>query len=390
MADIKISQLTPGAALTGAEQLPVVQGGTTVKTTTQAIVNLAAGVFATTGSNTFNGNEIINGTVRQNIQGEAVEQFLIYDNIDSNNMFQVDTDPRQIIMVPVAGNVGIGKTVPNATLDVNGNTIITGSLRVTSGITGSLFGTASFARNAVQGVTGFGVNNTDPLNPVVNNFTTSSNFTATGTNRATAAAITSVYTRLNNGGANTGVILPALTNVGDKYYIYNTTDTFKKLYAGVDVYVNGTLVDTFVDGAILLPNAIYSFTYMVGGIISMNQEQVAPYQVYTAIISQGGNNAPNVDSLLSNTLSDLPVWSYVSVGLYRLTLAGAFPDGKVFFNPSFPVAYVDGTGAKGYFDINRQSDNIIQMNVLDEALTTPKEAEFSGASRLNLEIRVYN
>lgn len=37
-----------------------------------------------------------------------------------------------------SGNVGIGTTVPNAKLDVNGNTIITGSLRVTQGITGSL------------------------------------------------------------------------------------------------------------------------------------------------------------------------------------------------------------------------------------------------------------
>lgn len=150
MSDIKISQLTSGAALTGAEQLPVVQGGTTVKTTTQAIVNLAAGVFATTGSNTFNGNEIINGSVKQYTQGESVEQFLVYDSMDSNNMFQVDTDPRQIIMLPVAGNVGIGKTVPNAKLDINGDTLITGSLKVTSGITGSLFGTASYASQALS------------------------------------------------------------------------------------------------------------------------------------------------------------------------------------------------------------------------------------------------
>jgi hypothetical protein len=48
-----------------------------------------------------------------------------------------------------AGNVGIGTTSPNAKLDVNGSAIITGSLNVTQGITGSLFGTSSWANNAV-------------------------------------------------------------------------------------------------------------------------------------------------------------------------------------------------------------------------------------------------
>jgi hypothetical protein len=51
-----------------------------------------------------------------------------------------------------AGNVGIGTTSPNARLDVSGSAIITGSLRVTQGITGSLFGTASFATIATNAI----------------------------------------------------------------------------------------------------------------------------------------------------------------------------------------------------------------------------------------------
>ena len=43
MANIKISQLTSAATLTGAEEVPVVQGSSTVKTTAQDIANLAGG-----------------------------------------------------------------------------------------------------------------------------------------------------------------------------------------------------------------------------------------------------------------------------------------------------------------------------------------------------------
>ena len=50
------------------------------------------------------------------------------------------------------GNVGIGKTTPNATLDVSGSAIISGSLTATS-FTGSLFGTASYATSASYALT---------------------------------------------------------------------------------------------------------------------------------------------------------------------------------------------------------------------------------------------
>jgi len=48
-----------------------------------------------------------------------------------------------------AGNLGLGpnKMFPTAQLDISGSAIITGSLVVTNGITGSLFGTASYALN---------------------------------------------------------------------------------------------------------------------------------------------------------------------------------------------------------------------------------------------------
>src|SRR5262245_17696135 len=43
MPDLKISELPAAGALTGAELVPAVQGGTTVQTTAQAIADLGSG-----------------------------------------------------------------------------------------------------------------------------------------------------------------------------------------------------------------------------------------------------------------------------------------------------------------------------------------------------------
>jgi hypothetical protein len=43
MSNVKISELTSGTTLTGSEEIPIVQSGSTVKTTVQDIVNLAGG-----------------------------------------------------------------------------------------------------------------------------------------------------------------------------------------------------------------------------------------------------------------------------------------------------------------------------------------------------------
>jgi hypothetical protein len=51
----------------------------------------------------------------------------------------------ELMRLTFDNKVGIGTTSPNAKLDVNGNTLITGSLRVTAGITGSLNGNADTA-----------------------------------------------------------------------------------------------------------------------------------------------------------------------------------------------------------------------------------------------------
>jgi hypothetical protein len=56
-------------------------------------------------------------------------------------IFEVFSDDRVVmgrfnsnVLVVTGSNIGIGKATPNSKLDVNGNTIITGSLTVTDGV----------------------------------------------------------------------------------------------------------------------------------------------------------------------------------------------------------------------------------------------------------------
>jgi hypothetical protein len=74
----------------------------------------------------------------------------VIKSLGTGIVFKNRTGNNDLITVLDGGNVGIGTGLPNAKLDVNGNAIITGSLTVTNGITGSLLGTASYATQALS------------------------------------------------------------------------------------------------------------------------------------------------------------------------------------------------------------------------------------------------
>lgn len=81
------------------------------------------------------------------IYNEGSLKWQIYNPISSTDLYFYDGSNNRVVFKN-GGNVGIGTTTPNAKLDVNGNVIVTGSLNVSQGITGSLFGTASQAISA--------------------------------------------------------------------------------------------------------------------------------------------------------------------------------------------------------------------------------------------------
>jgi hypothetical protein len=76
------------------------------------------------------------------------------------NSLQIENSSSTVLSgFNASGSLFINKTTANATLDINGPTIITGSLTVTQGITGSLLGTASLATTASNALTASFVQN---------------------------------------------------------------------------------------------------------------------------------------------------------------------------------------------------------------------------------------
>jgi hypothetical protein len=69
MANVKISQLTSASTLTGTEVIPLVQSGSTVKTTAQDIADLAGGVSYTSYVAEISGSAPVVSSVFENTTG---------------------------------------------------------------------------------------------------------------------------------------------------------------------------------------------------------------------------------------------------------------------------------------------------------------------------------
>jgi hypothetical protein len=142
-----------------------------------------------------------NGVSRIHITGS--ETIINDSGTDADFRVEGDTDANLLFTDASTDRVAIGKNTPNAKLDVNGNAIITGSLTVTNGITGSLFGTASWASNAVTAsfITASGV-----FGPFGANSVISSSYALTASYALNAGA---------GGAINTGSFLTTASISGD-------------------------------------------------------------------------------------------------------------------------------------------------------------------------------
>jgi hypothetical protein len=89
------------------------------------------------------------------------------------------------------------------------------------------------------------------------------------------------------------------------------------------------------------------------------------YDVYTALLSQEGTNAPievDTDGVLDSALEDTinGVWSYSAVGKYHYTKVGAFAKDKIYTVAS---PNVNNQGNAGVVTITRLSDDVLELRM---------------------------
>lgn len=117
-----------------------------------------------------------------------------------------------------------------------------------------------------------------------------------------------------------------------------------------------------------------------GNLIVTGENNILPYKVYTALISQTGTDNPTV-VVLHNTIGNI-VWSRNSAGNYQGYLAGEFLTNKTFLITSGDFSINPTNQARQFFSnsvnaviITTQINGFIADNLLEN---TP------------IEIRVYN
>jgi len=109
--------------------------------------------------------------------------------------------------------------------------------------------------------------------------------------------------------------------------------------------------------------------------------EVKPYKVYTALLSQGGTNAP-VATILENTLGDI-TFVYIADGSYDILSSGLFTAGKtttnsqIYYSSDYDRVYYMYLEYLGISNLRLKSMN--DTVAVDDAL----HGTF-------LEIRVYN
>lgn len=114
------------------------------------------------------------------------------------------------------------------------------------------------------------------------------------------------------------------------------------------------------------------------------------YKIYNAKINQTGGSAP-VASVITNTLSAIPVWSRSSAGMYLLTLAGEFPDVNKIL--------VFDNGIAGAFSITNPGNTYTSATVFAQ-ISSPNAISFTTFYQghfplddlmqdMSLEIRIY-
>lgn len=99
-------------------------------------------------------------------------------------------------------------------------------------------------------------------------------------------------------------------------------------------------------------------------------------------ISQTGLSEPKIDYIGQNDFGVLPIFTYVGVGQYQMTINNAFPDAKKVFFIQKQVGELIDAGAGKYNNVS-----FVQLTVLDEStidIITLLDGQVPSNSRMSL------
>jgi hypothetical protein len=221
---------------------------------------------------------------------------------------------------------------------------------------------------------------------------------STGINSANAGYANSTFgTGQQVASMNTTVVGQAANIVNTQILDFNATPTKPLFVVGNGTIQNAdedytvlTRSDAFVvrqNGSAEVPSLTTSLINAdTTGKIVVTKEWVQTqtqksYEVYTALLTQTGNNAP-VATVLENTLGGTVVWTRTNTGQYLATLSGAFTLDKT-------VVFVT-TGSKGTITANAYPSDVNNISLNTFSTSDSLYRIDDAIEKTSFEIRVYN
>jgi len=120
---------------------------------------------------------------------------------------------------------------------------------------------------------------------------------------------------------------------------------------------------------------------LTSALFGLKEAATPKYKVYTALLTQSGENAPTA-TILENTIGNI-TFGISSVGNYTVESNGLFISDKTYFS----VSFVSDTSTGCTFGINDESSLYIEgyLRIGDGAITS-----IDNLYNTPIEIRVYN